>query len=158
MSGGRVIKGNYLIEKFTGKGGWSYIEVPGVKADSRAWFGEVGVSGRIDDYQFSGRKLLPMGNGRLFLPINAQIRKKILKEAGNTVELELQLDDLADVTTEDIMACFDVEPPHVYQNFLKLSESERKAHLNYIKEAKTDEGKVQRILKMMNSLSCDDAL
>ncbi|TCO06788.1 DUF1905 domain-containing protein [Natronoflexus pectinivorans] len=147
------VSGTYLLQKFSGKGGWTYLEVPEVEPDKHAWFGEVEVSGRIDNFRFSNRKLLPMGNGRLFLPVNLKIRNEIQKEAGETVYLELQIHANDVVTPEEILDCFQYEPPNTYKNYLNLSKEEKKTYLDFILEAKSDDVKVHRIIKMMNDLS-----
>ena len=60
----------YLLEKFTGKGAWTYAEIPEISQDKTAPFGWVKVKGFIDDYELNQHKLLPMGNGKLFLAAN----------------------------------------------------------------------------------------
>jgi hypothetical protein len=41
------------------------------------------VRGTIDDFEIRKYHLMPMGNGKFFLPVKAEIRKKIKKEAGD---------------------------------------------------------------------------
>ncbi|SKC23603.1 DUF1905 domain-containing protein [Alkalitalea saponilacus] len=153
MSSIRKVSGTYLLQKFSGKGGWTYLEVPEVEPDKHAWFGEVEISGRIDDFRFENRKLLPMGNGRLFLPVNAKIRKEIQKEAGETVSLELEIHSNDVVTPDEILNCFQYEPASTYENYLRLSKNEKQSYLDHILEAKSDDVKVHRIIKMMNDLA-----
>lgn len=86
--------------KFTGKlemspnkGGWTYVVWP----DAAATFGTHGavkVRGTVDGQPFKS-SFMAMGNGRQMLPVKAEIRKIIGKEAGDSVTVVIQerLDD-----------------------------------------------------------------
>lgn len=78
-----LVNKNYLLEKFSGKGGWTFAVIPEVAQDKHAPFGWVKVKGFIDDVEIYNYRLQPMGNGKLFLPVKAAIRKAIKKEAGD---------------------------------------------------------------------------
>ena len=80
----------YRLKKFPGKGGWTYAEIPEIPQDRKAHFGWVRVNGSIDGYPLNKHKLMPMGNGTLFLPVKAAIRKKIGKEEGDHVQIILE--------------------------------------------------------------------
>jgi len=62
-----LAKNRYLLEKFPGKGGWTYAAIHGIPQDKKAPFGWVRVKGTIDGYVFRHYHLMPMGNGKLFL-------------------------------------------------------------------------------------------
>lgn len=64
----------YLLEKFAGKGGWTYAPVPGIRGDSSKAFGMIRVKSSIDDHGIGGYHLMPMKNGDL---VKADVRKKI---------------------------------------------------------------------------------
>ena len=66
----------YLLEKFSGKGGWTFVRLPEIPPGQNTPFGWVKVHGTIDRYEIKNYNLQPMGNGRLFLPVKAEIRKK----------------------------------------------------------------------------------
>jgi uncharacterized protein YdeI (YjbR/CyaY-like superfamily) len=110
------------------------------------------VKGSIDDFQIKQYKLMPMGNQRLFLPVKAAIRKKIRKEAGDTVRIILYSDESQIEIPPEILDCFKVEPKKIYENFLTLSEGNQKAYLDWIYEAKTVETKTKRIISMMDKV------
>ncbi|MCB0847025.1 MAG: YdeI/OmpD-associated family protein, partial [Bacteroidetes bacterium] len=95
---------------------------------------------------------MPMGEGRLFLPVKAAIRKKIKKEKGDSVHIILYLDENPLEIPEEIIECFKTESQSVYETFLSFSEGERKTYLDWIYDAKTDETKTQRIVTMMERL------
>ncbi len=147
-----LVSAVYLLKKFPGKGGWTYAEIPEVLQNKHNPFGWVKVRGSIDDYELKHYKLMPMGEGRLFLPVKAAIRKKIHKEAGDAVLITLYSDEMPLEIPEEIVECFQTESPRVYETFLAFTEGERKAYLDWIYSAKTDETRVKRIAGMMERL------
>ena len=77
----------YLLEKYPGKGGWTYARIPEILQDKTKPFGWVKVCGSIDGYEIKKCHLMPMGNDQLFLPVKAEIRKKIKKQEGYGYEI-----------------------------------------------------------------------
>lgn len=141
-----------LLEKYPGKGGWTYAAIPEVLQNKNNPFGWVKVKGTIDGYELKNYKLMPMGNGRLFLPVKAEIRKKIGKQKGDYVHIILYADDSMLKIPQEILECFEDEPKRVLETFLSFTEGEQKAYLDWIYEAKTEDTKADRILKMMERL------
>ena len=74
-----LVNKSYLLERFQAKGGWTYAKIPEVLQDKHSPFGWVRVRGSIDNFEIKNYHLMPMGNGNLFLPVKAEIRKKIGK-------------------------------------------------------------------------------
>lgn len=70
-----LVNKKYLLEKFHGKGGWTYARIPEILQNKKNTFGWVKVKGSIDGYEIKKCHLMPMGNGKLFLPVKAAIRK-----------------------------------------------------------------------------------
>ncbi len=141
-----------LLEKFPGKGGWTYAAIPEILQNKEKPFGWVTVKGKIDDYELKQYRLMPMGDRQLFLPVKAQIRKKIKKEAGDFVHVILYSDESSVETPKEILDCFAMEPKAVLKTFLNFSEGERKVYLDWIYSAKKEETKAERIASMMERI------
>ncbi|MFT5385881.1 MAG: hypothetical protein ACI81W_003292, partial [Saprospiraceae bacterium] len=58
-----LVNKKYLLQRFPGKGGWTFAEIPEILQNKKAPFGWVCVKGFIDDYELKQYKLMPMGNG-----------------------------------------------------------------------------------------------
>ncbi|WP_411028812.1 DUF1905 domain-containing protein [Spongiimicrobium sp. 3-5] len=147
-----LVNSEYLLRKFPGKGGWTYAEIPEILQNRDNPFGWVKVKGTIDGYNLKQYKLMPMGNGKLFLPVKAEIRKRIKKEEGDYVTVILYADESLLEIPSEIIACFKNEPKKTFDTFLSFTEGEQKAYLDWIYQSKTDETKANRIIGMMHKL------
>ena len=146
-----MVDKSYLLQKFQGKGGWTYAAIPELTKSKNSAFGLMKVYGSIDGFEIENYSLMPIGNGVLMLPVKAEIRKKIGKNEGDYVHIILYSKSLPPVVPEDFLICLQDEPT-AYNNFQKLSISERNAMIEWIYSVKTDEIRVERIVQSLDKL------
>lgn len=146
-----LANGKYLLEKFQGKGGWTYVVIPGVMTNKKTPFGWLRVKGTIDSYELKNYRLMPMGDGKLFLPVKAEIRKKIHKQEGDWVNVVLYADDSPREIPEELLVCL-LDDPAAYQAFLNYPDGEQKAFIEWIESAKIEETKVERIARTIDKV------
>lgn len=148
---------NTLILQFNEQGektGWSYIEVsadlacqllPNNKRSFR-------VKGMLDGFAFEGLALIPMGEGNFILPLKADIRKAIHKNAGAMLHVKMEYDkDFKIDIPDDLQECFDFEPEAV-DFFYSLPKSHRNYFIKWITDAKTSETRAKRIVNTVNAM------
>lgn len=141
----------YLLEKFQGKGGWTFVRIPEILQNKNTPFGWVRVRGSIDNFEIKNYNLQPMGNGMLFMPVKAEIRKKINKKEGDYIHIVLFPDNFPTEIPEELKLCL-IDEPNAYETFLGYTHGEQKALIEWIYSAKTDTTKVGRIAKIIDKL------
>ncbi len=146
-----LVNKNYILEKFQGKGGWTFARIPEILQDKNAPFGWVKVRGTIDGFEIRKYHLMPIGNGSLFLPVKAEIRKKIKKAEGDTVHVILYSDNESLEIPEEMLLCL-MDEPEALAFFKTLTESEQKFYIQYVYSAKKEETKIDRLAKTINRL------
>lgn len=146
-----LVDKKFLMQKMSGKGGWSYVEIREISPDHKSHFGMVRVKGSIDGYELNQYNLMPMGNGNLFLPVKAAIRKQIKKEAGNLVHVKLYADSSPLIIPSELIDCLK-EYPDAFEFYSKLTDGMKKQYLDWIYSAKSEDTKAGRIVKMIDSL------
>ncbi len=147
-----LVNKKYLLEKYPGKGGWTYARIPEILQDKNAPFGWVKVMGGIDGYEIKNYNLMPMGDGQLFLPVKAAIRKKIGKEAGDWVQVVLYPDNVPFEVPDELLQCLEDEPAAL-KFFNTLSDSEKKYYTEWIYSAKKEQTKISRLAATVNRLA-----
>jgi hypothetical protein len=141
----------YKLEKIPGKGGWTYAKVPEIKPGKHTHFGWVKVKGSIDGVELKKYHLMPLGDGNLFLPVKAAIRKKIKKQEGDWVHVILYPDNEPLKPPQEMLDCLGDEPKAL-EFFLSLSEGDQKEYIDWIYSVKKDATKVERLAEAVDRL------
>jgi hypothetical protein len=146
-----LVNKQFRLERFAGKGGWTYARIPEILLNKSKPFGWVKVKGSIDGYVIKKCHLMPMGNGKLFLPVKAEIRKKIKKQEGDLVHVILYPDNDPVEIPKEMLLCLKDEPMAL-KFFKSLSESEQKFYIQWIYSAKKEGTRVARLATTVNRL------
>lgn len=146
-----LVDKRYLLQKYPGKGGWTYAAIPEVLQDKHMPFGWVKVKGSIDNFEIKNYKLMPIGNGQLFLPVKADIRKNIGKKDGDWVHVILYADNSPTEIPDEFLVCLQ-EEPGANNFFFAPNDGQKKEYVDWIYSAKTEETKIERIADAMIKL------
>ncbi len=141
----------YKIEKFAGKGGWTIVKLPEIKIIKKVAFGWLTVKGQIDNVEIRNFKLQSMGNGVLFLSLNAHLKKKIKKQEGDFVHILLYEDNKQFEIPEELNLCLSFEP-NAYSIFYSYKDNKQKAIVEWIYSAKSEDLKIERMAQLINDL------
>ena len=135
-----------------GKGAWTYhLRIPNSKNIEGKW-GEIIVSGSIDNFKIERRNLAPIKGEDKMLSINAEIRKAINKKGGDIVTVTLYLlSNKQKITESQILETF--EESNVLKAFENLDEEEKNKVLGSIISEKNEEKQIKIIIKHINRLS-----
>lgn len=147
-----IVDKKYQLKKMQGKGGWTFAEIPEIALNKTNPFGWQQVYGFIDTYELTNYKLMPMGNGNLFLPVKAAIRKIIKKDEGDWVHIKLFIEETDSIVDEDFETCLKDEPV-AFHFFQSLEEDVKRKWINFINAAKSDSKKIERMAVAINALS-----
>lgn len=146
-----ILEGEFVLERFPGKGGWTFIRIPKTLLPSGKAFGMIKLSGKIDEFEFEGKHLMPMGQGVHFLTVAKPIRTAIGKEEGEMVWLKLFRDEIPNSIPEELIDCLKDDPGKL-PLFYQLSESVQKHWVEFIYSADSEDRKAARIVKLLNEL------
>ena len=135
-----------------GKGAWTYhLRIPNSKNIEGKW-GDIIVSGFIDNYKIEARNLAPIKGEDKMLSINAEIRKAINKKGGDIVTVTLYLlSDKQKITKQQILETF--KDSEVLKAFEKLNEIEQNEIFNSIISQPNEEKQIKIIVKHIDILS-----
>ena len=147
----QIVSGEFFMEKFSGKGGWTFIRLPLSIFPSGKTFGMLKVSGSIDTFAFEGKHLMPMGDGSLFIPVAKSIRAIIKKEAGDRVQLKLLRDEIPSEAPQELVDCLQ-DDPGKYQLFQTLPKEDQSKWITYIYATSALEEKTARIISLLSAL------
>jgi hypothetical protein len=151
-----MIRFNTKIQQFQEMGektGWSYIRIPAalacqLKPDNKKSFR---VKGRLDDLPITGVALLPMGEGDFIMALKADIRKKLRKQKGDSLTVQLEIDTKKIEPPKDLLDCLADEPKAI-EYFKSLPKSHQNYFGNWVKSAKTTETRARRIVRVVDAM------
>lgn len=147
-----LVNKQYLLEKFPGKGGWTFARIPEILQNKQNPFGWVTVKGSIDGYEIRNYKLMPMGNGSLFLPVKAAIRKVIGKKEGDYVTVILFPDNDPVTIPQEMLDCLRDEPL-AYKHFLEMTTAQQKHYVDWVYAVKKESTRIDRIATAIQRIS-----
>ncbi|MBV8253680.1 MAG: DUF1905 domain-containing protein [Chitinophaga sp.] len=149
-----LIDKQVLLEKMQMKGGWTFIRLPEIPKNTRAYFGLRKVHGSIDNYTLDTFSLMPSKAGLMMMAVNATIRKAIKKEAGDKVHLVLYDSEpaAADVIPEDFLDCLKDEP-EAWKAFQAMPKEEQQQCVAWVLETSVTEARIQRMADAINHLA-----
>lgn len=151
-----MISFSAIIQQFDKKGsmlGWTYIQVPQDIAEqlqpgSRKTFR---VKGRIDAVAIKGVALVPMGDGSFILPLNATIRKQILKKKAAKVDVSIAVDKAIPEIPAALKECLEDEP-RAMAYFMQLNLGHRNYFIKWIEGVKSEMLQAKRIAQTIDAL------
>ncbi|TKC09665.1 YdeI/OmpD-associated family protein [Pedobacter frigoris] len=141
-----------MLERFPGKGGWTYVVLPQLKTPSGKLLGWDKVRALFDEHEVSEIGLMSLGNGKRFLPVKAEIRKVIGKEAGNQIRLQLfsQTEEL-DIRAEFLLCLED--DPSALKYFKSWKAEERDKYISWIEQGQNTEQQVERMAQAVDRIA-----
>jgi hypothetical protein len=152
-----MIKFTTVILKFDKQGektGWTYIEIKAAQARKINAGVKVGyrVKGYLDKFSFEKTALLPMGEGRFIMPLNAKMRKAIGKRQGDALTVQMEVDQRQIQPSADFMKCLK-EDPDAMKFFKTLPGAHQRYFSKWIDDAKTMQTKTKRIVMALTAFS-----
>jgi hypothetical protein len=147
-----IVDQKLLLERFPGKGGWTFVRIPDIPKSELGSFGSLKVKGFIDDYEIKQCHLMPLGKGKLMMPVKAEIRKVIGKSEGDWATVVLFSLESPLPLPDDFRLCLE-DDPIALQEFEKLSEVEKKTSLEWIYAIKSEEIIVDRMALTISRLA-----
>jgi len=137
------------ILKFAEKGektGWSYIQIGKAYANklNAGCKKSFRIKGFLDSHPIHKTAILPMGEGNFILPFNASIRKGTGKNSGDTIMVNIELDERPLRLSVDFLRCLK-DDPKAYAFFKTLPKSHQNYFSKWIESAKTSHTKTKRI-------------
>ncbi len=155
------------LRKFGAKGektGWTYIDVPAAVTEvlNGGQKKAFRVKGRLDTFTIQQVGLVPMGasaepneageKAPYILAINATMRRGLGKEAGATIQVELERDESELPLSEDLLVCL-ADAPDALAFFETLPRGHQQYFSNWIDSAKTVATREKRLSQAIAGLS-----
>lgn len=143
------------ILKFAEKGektGWTYINIPveitvQLKPDNKQSFR---VKGKLDNHEIEAVALLPMGEGKFIMALNAAIQKGIKKRKGASLVVQIEVDNAALKPNAALIECL-ADEPDALAFFNGLTNGHQNYFTKWIEGAKTSETMTKRIAQAVTA-------
>lgn len=134
------------------KTGWTYIVIPADVAQKLQPGNRKGfrTKGKLDNFKFSGKSLIPLGKGEFILTLDKAVRKGLGKRHGELVKVEIEFDKSEYELNAEFMECLSDEPDAL-KFFNMLTRSHKNYFSKWIESAKTEETKAKRIAQSINA-------
>jgi hypothetical protein len=145
-----IINGSYELYKHERHKGWVYVLIDDAKKVNGKYL-KLKVKGTIEGFAIGTTILASYGKEGYVLPVRAEIRKDIKKNAGDKVKIVLYKDDSKLEIPEEFDICLNDEP-RARDFFYALSQSERRMYVLWIGSAKKVETKSERMAKSIERL------
>jgi len=147
-----------LLERPQGVGTWTYLAVPPDQERVLGTSSRGPVRGTIDGVGFRS-SLLPNGAGGHFMVVKKESRDVISKSAGDRVRVSMERDAApAEIMIPEVVLRALGENKKVNAFFKSLSNSHKKAYIQWIESAKKDKTREKRAEKMIEMLSTSQTL
>jgi hypothetical protein len=146
-----------LLEKYGANGertGWTYFAVPpdvaeALKPGHKTWFR---VKGRLDNHAIAQVALAPVGDGTFILPVNAEMRQAMRREAGSTIRVELALDESPLPESAELLVCL-ADDPAALAFFQNLPPGHQRYYHKWVNDAKTPHTRAKRITMAVTGMA-----
>ncbi|MEO5571856.1 MAG: YdeI/OmpD-associated family protein [Bacteroidia bacterium] len=134
------------------KTGWTYIIIPADIAHKLQPGNKKGfrIKGKLDNYKFSGKSLIPLGKGEFILTLDIGIRKAIGKRHGAMLNVQIEFDKSEYQLDSEFIDCLNDEA-EALKFFNTLTGSHQRYFSKWIEGAKTEETKAKRIAQSINA-------
>lgn len=141
-----------VLTHWPGKGAWTYhLVIPNSRGIVGTW-GNIKVSGTLDDYAFQSKNLAPVKSGDKILAVNAAVRKRLGKQAGDTVRVTMYREVATVPSAEaDVLACLD--DANVLAQFNAQSAAARETMLRDVLSQPTEASQEKKIMALIALLS-----
>lgn len=136
------------------KSGWTFIEIsaqqagklkPGTRVSFR-------IKGHLDRYPFEKVAIMPVGEGRFIMPVNATMRKAIGKKRGDKVKVQMEADERKIPISSDLLKCLK-DDPRALAFFKGLPKSHQNWFSKWVESAKTMQTRAKRITQILIACS-----
>lgn len=146
-----MIKFTAILERFKSKGektGWTYAPLPDAvfiklkRPDKK----EFRIKGFIDDVAVEQLAVYPIGGGAFIIALNATLRKKLRKEAGDTVAFKITTDSSGALFSNELVEALK-EDGVAWIAFQALKVSHQNYFHRHVATAKRADTKASRIIE-----------